>query len=163
MKEFLTVGQIINTHGIKGEVKVYPLTDNTNRFRKLKKVYIDNLEKEILWCKIQPDKIIMKIDGIDTPEEAFKYKNKYLKVSRLDAVKLEKGSYFVADIIGSKVIDENEKVVGTVHDVIFTGSNEVYWVKGDDKDIMIPAIKSIIIEMDMNNKLIIIKPVETWS
>ncbi|AJA48138.1 ribosome maturation factor RimM [Clostridium pasteurianum DSM 525 = ATCC 6013] len=163
MKEFLTVGQIINTHGIKGEVKVYPLTDNTNRFRKIKKVYIDDEERNVLWCKIQPDKIIMKIEGIETPEVAFKYKNKYLKVSRKDAVALEKGSYFVADIIGCTVIDEEEKIIGTVHDVIFTGSNDVYWVKGNEDDVMIPALKSIVVNMDMSNKRIVIKPVRTWS
>ena len=163
MKEFLTVGQIINTHGVKGEVKVYPLTDNTKRFRKLKKVYIDGIEKNILWCKIQPDKIIMKIEGIESPEIAMKYKNKYLEVDRENAVTLEKGRYFVADIIGCRVIDEDENNIGTVFDVIFTGSNEVYWVKGSEEDVMVPALKSIVAKMDMDNKLIVIKPVKTWS
>lgn len=162
MKEFMTVGQIINTHGIKGEVKVYPLTDNTNRFRKLKKVYIDGIEKNVLWCKIQPDKIIMKIEGIETPEMAMKYKNKYLKVNRENAVSLEKGRYFVADIIGCNVIDEDNNEIGTVFDVIVTGSNDVYWVKGKE-EVLVPALKSVVVKMDMDNKLIVIKPVKTWS
>lgn len=161
MKEFLTVGQIINTHGVKGEVKVYPLTDNAKRFRKLKKVYIDGIEKNVLWCKIQPDKIIMKIEGIESPEIAMKYKNKYLEVNRENAVTLEEGRYFVADIIGCRVVDENDTDIGTVFDVIFTGSNEVYWVKGGE-EVMVPALKSIVVKMDMNNKLIVIKPVNTW-
>lgn len=163
MKEFLTVGQIINTHGVKGELKVYPLTDNTKRFRKLKKVYIDDIERNVLWCKIQPDKIIMKLEGIESPETAMKYKNKYLKVPREEAVTLEKGRYFVADIIGSQVVDEDNNDIGIVFDVIFTGSNEVYWVKGKAEDVMVPALKSIVTKMDMDNNLIVIKPVKTWT
>lgn len=164
MREFLTVGQIINTHGIKGEVKVYPLTDDVRRFRKLDVIYIDEIEKKVSWCKLQPDKIILKIEGIENPEEAYMYKDKYIQIKRDNAVKLESDRYFVADIIGSRVIDENNKELGIVFDVIFTGSNEVYWVKGKNKeDVLVPALKSVVSKMDMENKLITIKPVETWS
>ncbi|WP_026882315.1 ribosome maturation factor RimM [Clostridium akagii] len=164
MKEFLAVGQIINTHGIKGEVKVYPLTDDTRRFRKLDTVYIDGIERKVSWCKLQPDKIILKIEGIETPEDAYKFRDKYIEIKRDNAVKLEDDRYFVADIIGSKVIDENDNEIGNVFDVIVTGSNDVYWVKEDGKeDVLVPALKSVIIKMDMENKLITIKPVETWS
>ena len=164
MKEFLAVGQIINTHGIKGEVKVYPLTDDTRRFRKLDTVYIDGIERKVSWCKLQPDKIILKIEGIETPEDAYKFRDKYIEIKRDNAVKLEDDRYFVADIIGSKVIDENDNEIGNVFDVIVTGSNDVYWVKEDGKeDVLVPALKSVIVKMDMENKLITIKPVETWS
>jgi 16S rRNA processing protein RimM len=162
MREFLAVGQIINTHGIKGEVKVYPLTDDAKRFRKLETVYIDGIQRKISWCKIQPDTVILKIEGIETPEEAYKYKDKYIEIKRENAVKLENDRYFVADIIGSRVIDENNKELGNVFDVIVTGSNDVYWVKGKE-EVLVPALKSVIIKMDMENKLIIIKPVESWS
>jgi 16S rRNA processing protein RimM len=162
MKEILTVGQIINTHGIKGEIKVYPLTDDIRRFRKLKTVYIDGIEREISWCKLQVDKVILKIVGIESPEEAYKYRNKYIQVKRENAADLEEDRYFVADIIGCKVVDENGKEFGNVFDVIFTGSNEVYWVKGEE-EILIPALKSVVAKMDIENKLIVIKPVEIWS
>jgi 16S rRNA processing protein RimM len=162
MKEILTVGQIINTHGIKGEIKVYPLTDDIRRFRKLKTVYIDGIEREISWCKLQVDKVILKIVGIESPEEAYKYRNKYIQVNRENAADLEEDRYFVADIIGCKVVDENGKEFGNVFDVIFTGSNEVYWVKGEE-EILIPALKSVVAKMDIENKLIVIKPVEIWS
>jgi 16S rRNA processing protein RimM len=162
MKEILTVGQIINTHGIKGEIKVYPLTDDIRRFRKLKTVYIDGIEREISWCKLQVDKVILKIVGIESPEEAYKYRNKYIQVNRENAADLEEDRYFVADIIGCKVVDENGKEFGNVFDVIFTGSNEVYWVKGQE-EILIPALKSVVAKMDIENKLIVIKPVEIWS
>jgi 16S rRNA processing protein RimM len=162
MKEILTVGQIINTHGIKGEIKVYPLTDDIRRFRKLKTVYIDGIEREISWCKLQVDKVILKIVGIESPEEAYKYRNKYIQVKRENAADLEEDRYFVADIIGCKVVDENGKEFGNVFDVIFTGSNEVYWVKGQE-EILVPALKSVVAKMDIENKLIVIKPVEIWS
>ena len=163
MKEFFSVGQIVNIHGIKGELKVYPLTDDSKRFRKLKNVYIDGIERKISWCKIMPKTVILKIEGVDTPEEAFKLKDKYMEIKREDAVKLEENRYFVADIIGSTVIDENGKEIGKVFDVIFTGSNEVYWVKGEGEDVMIPALKSIVIDVNVEEKLIVIKSVDSWT
>ncbi len=79
MKEFLAVGEIINTHGIKGEVKVYPLTDDMKRFKKLKEVFIDGEERKILSCKLQPNNVVLKIEGIDSIEEANKYRKKLLE------------------------------------------------------------------------------------
>lgn len=162
MKQIMSIGQIINTHGIKGELKIYPLTDNIKRFRKLKTVYIDEQERNILWCKFQNDKVILKVEGIDTIEEAVKYKNKYITVDRKDAVKLPNGRYFVSDIINCVVFDEEGTEIGKVFDVIFTGSNEVYWIKGE-KDILIPALKDIVLNIDVCNNKIIIKPLRVWN
>jgi 16S rRNA processing protein RimM len=162
MKDLVTIGQIINTHGVKGEVKVFPLTDDMKRFRKLKTIIVDEQEIEVIWCKLQTDKVILKLNGIDTMEAAEKYKTKYIKVKREDAVKLPKGRYFVVDIIGCKVVDENNKEIGNVSEVIFTGSNEVYWIKGT-KDILIPALEDIVLNIDIDNKIITIKPLEVWN
>lgn len=162
MKDFLSVGQIINTHGVRGELKVYPLTDDIKRFRKLKNVYIDSVLKNIVWCKLQSDKVILKIEGIDSIEEAQKYKNKYIEVSREEAVKLSDGEYFIADIIGCKVFDSNNTELGTVYDVIKTGSNDVYWVKGKT-EVLVPALKDIVLNIDVNENKIIIKPLEEWQ
>ncbi|NMM65669.1 16S rRNA processing protein RimM [Clostridium sp. P21] len=162
MKQFITVGQIINTHGVKGELKIYPLTDDLRRFRKLQRVYIDGIEKSVVWCKLQSDKVILKIEDIDSIEEAVRYKEKYLEVPREEAIKLPEGSYFIADIIGCNVVDENGVEYGKIADVIKTGSNDVYWIK-EEKELLIPALKDIVISMDMENKRIVIKPVETWQ
>lgn len=162
MKQFLTVGQIINTHGIKGEVKVYPLTDDIKRFRKLKKVYINGIERQIVWCKFQADRVILKIEGIDSIEDAVKYKEKYIEVSREDAVKLPEGRYFVADIIGCTVVDENGVDYGKIYDVIHTKNNDVYWIK-EGKELLIPVLKDIVVNIDVENQKITIKPVETWQ
>lgn len=162
MEQFLTVGKIINTHGIKGEIKVMPSTDDVSRFEELSKVYIGDNLIEITGCKFQPGKVILKIEGVDTIEAASKLKNKFIKVKREDAVKLPKDTYYEADIKGCVVYDENNEELGTIGEVIYTGSNEVYWIKGE-KELLIPALKSIIVKVDIENKKIIIKPLDVWQ
>ncbi|MEW9093996.1 MAG: ribosome maturation factor RimM [Clostridiaceae bacterium] len=161
MKEYLSIGQIINTHGLKGELKVYPLTDDINRFKLLKNAYINNEEISIEWCKLQVDKVILKIKGVDSIEEAMKLKNQYLDVKREDAVELSEGSYFIADLIGCTVYDEDNNNLGEVYDVIQTKNNDVYWVKGS-KELLIPALKTIVVNINIEEKIIIIKPVDEW-
>jgi 16S rRNA processing protein RimM len=162
MKEFMTIGQIINVFGVKGELKIYPLTDDIKRFRKLERVYVDNVEKKIVWCKFLNDLVVLKIEGIDTMEEGMKYKDRYMEIPRAEAVKLSEGEYFITDIIGCTVIDENGFIFGPISDVIQTGSNDVYWVKGKN-EILIPALKSVVVSMDMDKREIIIKPKESWQ
>lgn len=164
MTEFFNVGQIINTHGVKGEVKVYPLTDDIRRFRKLTEVYIDNEVKKIKWCKIQPDKVILKLEGIESVEEAFKLKTKYISIPREETADLKENQYFIADIKGCSVFDENENYLGKVYDVISTKNNDVYWIKRKDmEDLLIPALKDIVISVDINSSKIIIKAVDKWK
>lgn len=162
MEKFITIGEIINTHGVHGELKILPMTDDLKRFRKLKKVYIDGEEKIISWCKLQADKAILKIEGIDTMNDAIKYKTKLLKVSREDAVKLPEGRYYEADIIDCTVEDENGAYLGKINEIIHTGSNDVYWIKGEN-ELLIPALKSVVTKMDVENRKVIIKPVGQWQ
>lgn len=162
MEQFLNVGQIVNTHGVKGEVKVFPLTDDPMRFKKLKKVIIDNKEVQILSYKFQKDRVILKLEGIDTMDDAIRLKGKYLKISREDAVKLPKDTYFIADLIGCSVFDTDETPLGEVYDVIKTGSNDVYWVKGI-KELLIPVLKEIVLDINVEDKKIVIKPVKEWQ
>jgi 16S rRNA processing protein RimM len=161
MEKYLTVGQIINTHGLKGEIKVYPLTDDIRRFRKLEKVFVDGVERKVVWCKLQTDKVILKLEGIDSIEQAQKYKDKYVEIAREDAVPLEEGTYYVADLIGCTVYDTEGVNLGVVYDVLKTGSNDVYWIK-EGKELLIPALRDIVTEVDVENKRIVIKPVDTW-
>jgi 16S rRNA processing protein RimM len=162
MKEFLAIGQIINTHGIKGEVKVYPLTDDIRRFRKLTDIYIEGNLYDITWCKLQSDKVILKIEGIDSIEHAQKFKNKYIEVKRENAVTLSEGEYFIADLIGCKVFDDNNIEIGEVFDVIQTPSDDVYWIKGNT-EVLVPALKNIVSSIDVEGRLITIKPLEVWQ
>ncbi|NEZ46063.1 16S rRNA processing protein RimM [Clostridium niameyense] len=162
MEGFLSIGEIINTHGIKGEVKVYPLTDDIKRFKNLKKVFINGQEKNILGCKFKNKFPVLKIEGIDSIEEANRYRNKYLEIKKEDAVKLPEGSYFIADLVECTVVDEEGNTIGAMKDVMETGSNDVYVVQGE-KEILIPAIKQIITNIDIENKIITIKPLEMWQ
>lgn len=162
MEQLLTVGKIINTHGIKGEIKVQSVTDDLERFKKLKKAYIDNSEITITNCKLQPGKVILKIEGIDKIEDAVRLKNKYIRIRREDAIELPEDSYFESDIIGCHVYNENGEELGTIDDIIYTGSNDVYWIKGE-KELLIPAIKSIVLNIDVESKKVIIKPLEVWQ
>ncbi|MBZ9687923.1 ribosome maturation factor RimM [Clostridium estertheticum] len=161
MKDFMSVGQIGKTHGLKGEVKVFSLTDSLERFKELKSVYIDGEIRKIEGCKLQADKAILKIEGIDTIEQAELYRNKYLMVSRENAIKLPEGSYYVADLIDCSVFDDAGEELGKVFDVLHTPGNDVYWVKGK-KEVLIPVLKDIVVSIDIEKREIIIKPVNDW-
>lgn len=159
MVEYLIIGQLVNTHGVKGELKATALTDDPQRFKKLKWVYIDkngSLEKyDISGVKFFKQFVILKFRSIDSIEEAEKFKGLYIKIDRANAVKLPKDSFFITDILGMEVFDENGALLGTLVDVIQTGSNDVYVVKdAEGKEILIPALKSVVKEVLLEERKI---------
>ncbi|MEG2353271.1 MAG: ribosome maturation factor RimM [Clostridium sp.] len=162
MKEYLVVGQITKAHGLKGEVKVISFTNDPKRFKELKKFFIDGVERNLQSCKLQKDRVILKIEGIDSVEDTVPYKNKYISVHREDALKLEEGEHYIADLIGCNVFDEDGKELGPVYDVLQTGSNDVYWIKDGKEELLIPALESIVTLIDIENSRIVIKPVSEW-
>src|SRR5665647_739673 len=145
MEDFMSVGKIGKTHGLKGEVKVFSLTDSLERFKTLKSVYIDGEIRKVEGCKLQHDRAILKIEGIDSIEQAELYRNKYLMVKREDAVELPEDSYYVADLMECNVYDDTGEELGKVFDVLHTPGNDVYWVKGDNKEVLIPVLKDIVV------------------
>ncbi|SCP95448.1 16S rRNA processing protein RimM [Anaerobium acetethylicum] len=154
MEDLLQVGIISSTHGIRGEVKVYPTTDDVNRFKKLKKVILDTgkekMELEIEGVKFFKQFAILKFKGIDNINDIEKYKGKSLLVTRTDAVKLEKDEYFVADIIGIAVFTDDGQEFGVLADVLETGANDVYVIETKDKkEVLVPAIKECVLEVDV--------------
>lgn len=161
MEDLLQVGAITSTHGIRGEVKVFPTTDDVNRFKKLKEVVLDT-GKEQLTLQIEGVKffkqfVILKFKGIDNINDIEKYKGKSLFVTRENAVKLKKDEYFIADMIGSKVEDEEGKVLGTLLDVMQTGANDVYIVEDENgKELLFPAIKQCVLKVDIEEKKILV-------
>lgn len=165
MKEYLEVGKIVNTSGLKGLLKGSPLTDDITRFEDLETIYIQKA-KELIEFKIQDVKynknmVLLKLEGIDDITEAEKYKNCYIKINREDAVELEEDSYFIVDIIGSEVFTEEGEDLGKVVDVLQTGSNDVYTVKTlEGKEILLPAIEDVIKNVDIENKKIVIHLME---
>lgn len=156
--DLFKVGVITTAHGVHGEVKVFPTTDDVKRFKKAKSLLLDN-GKEIKEVKIQSVKffkqfVILKIEGYDSMDDALLIKNAELLVTRENAVKLEKDEYFIADLYGVNVIDENGEPIGVISNVFQTGANDVYEIEKEDKTtFLIPAIKECVLDVDINNKL----------
>lgn len=152
--ELLQVGAITSTHGIKGEVKVFPTTDDPNRFKVLKNVILDTdkelIELEITGVKFFKQFVILKFKGINDINDIEKYKGKKLLVTRENAVELEEGEYFIADLIGLKVVTDEDEEFGELTDVLQTGANDVYEVKMiNGKEVLIPAIKDCILDVNI--------------
>ncbi|MEQ2388913.1 ribosome maturation factor RimM [Waltera intestinalis] len=156
MEDLLQVGIITSTHGVRGEVKVYPTTDDPRRFRRLKEVVLDTgrekLNLEIEGVKFFKQFVILKFKGLDNINDIEKYRQKSLYVTRKNAVRLQRDEYFIADLIGLKVQDEDGTELGTVKDVIETGANDVYEVEMEDgRSLLLPAIKQCILNVDVEN------------
>ncbi|MBM6836962.1 16S rRNA processing protein RimM, partial [Clostridium saudiense] len=147
MSELLKVGKIVNTHGLRGEVKVMALTDDPRRFDELEYVLIDGKEVKVEGCKYQKDRIIVKLEGIDKVEEAEKLKNKFMEIPRELAVELEDDCYFLADLRECTVFDTDGKEIGEVYDIIQTKNNDVYWIR-KPKEVLIPALQDIVTEIN---------------
>ena len=155
MEQFLQVGAITSTHGIRGEVKVFPTTDDPERFKKLKKVILDmgkrQIEMEIQSVRFFKQFVIVKFKGIDNINDVEQYKGGALFVNREDAVRLEENEYYIADLIGMDVFTQ-EGHFGVVKDVMETGANEVYIIDSDAHgEVLVPAIRQCIEEVDVEN------------
>ena len=157
----LEVGQIVNTFGIKGFVKVYPYVDDIKRFDKLEKVYV-NIKKELKKLEIeevkyQKNMVLIKFKGIETVEEAEKLRNCYIEIERSDAIPLDEDTYFIADLLESEVYTDEGELLGKLEDIYNTGSNDIYVVKNElGKQILLPSIKEVIKEVYPEEKKIIV-------
>ena len=157
MEKQLQVGVISSTHGVRGEVKVFPTTDDVTRFRQLKKVYLDT-GREMLPLEIQNVKFfkqfaILKFKGIDNINDIEIYRGKSLMFDREDAVDLDEDEYFIADMIGMKVYTEDGSEFGTLKDVMETGANDVYIIDSlEHGEVLIPAIRECILDVDMDEE-----------
>ena len=158
MEQLLRVGVISSTHGVRGEVKVYPTTDDANRFKKLKKVVLatgrEYIDLEISGVKFFKNQVILKFKGIDNINDIEKYKGKDLLVHREDAVKLEENENYVADLIDFKVVTDEGQVLGCLTEVMETGANDVYVVETEDgKELLLPAIRDCILDVDLDEEV----------
>lgn len=159
MEQLMEIGQIVNTYGIKGFVKVVPFTDNINRFEELDEVYLqtkNGLETfEIEEVKYSKNTVLLKLKGIDDINIAEKYRNCYLKIDRKNAVELPEDTYFIVDLLECEVITDEDEILGKVTDVYPTGSNDIYVVKDKQgKQVLLPAISQVIKQVDIENKKI---------
>lgn len=162
MKKFFTIGEITKPHGVRGEVKVFPLTDDANRFLRLRTVLLEGVPVKVVFAKPGKDRVIMKLEGVDTVEAADALRGKFLEVPREEAVGLERDAYFVEDLKDCHVFDTQGVSLGKVYDVIRTGANDVYWIQ-EPKELLIPALKSVVVEVSVEEERIVIRPVSEWS
>ncbi len=161
MEDIFRIGVITSTHGLKGEVKVYPTTDDTNRFKTLKKCILrtpkGDIEVEKNSCKFFKNMVILSFKEFKDINEVEKYKNCELYVTREDAVPLSEDEYYIADVIGMEVFEEDKKL-GVLSDVMQTGANDVFVVDlGDKKELLIPVIKDCVLDIDYVNQKIMVK------
>lgn len=162
IKEYLEIGKITSTHGIKGEMRVQPWCDSPEFMKSFKTLYLDKNGEKALKVSSRPNgnMVIMKAQGIDTVEAAAAMRNKVLFMKRSDA-KIPKGSYFIQELIDCTVIDADDesKTYGVISDVSATGANDVWHIKAEDgKEYLIPAIPSVVIETDVEKGVIKIRP-----
>lgn len=157
MEQFLRIGVITSTHGIKGEVKVYPTTDSPQRFKEVKDVIIKapkgDIQTKIKGVRFFKNLAIVWFACFENPEDASKYIGTDVYIDRKDAQPLEEGEYYIADLIGCKVYDDQGNFLGTLKDVLQTGANDVYIVESDNgdktKEILLPVIKECIKKVDI--------------
>lgn len=157
MEQRFRIGEIANTHGIRGEVKVYPTTDDVARFKKLKKCILETKQGEMLLhvenCKFFKQFAILKFKEFNNINEVEQYKHCSLYVEREDAVKCEEDEYYIADLVGCTVYNEDDSELGDLIDVIQTGANDVYVVRMESgKELMIPAIKECILSVSITER-----------
>lgn len=162
LKQFLEIGQITSTHGVKGEVRVNPWCDTPDFMKKFKTLYLDNEGKRGIKVnsRIHGNIVLMKIDGVDTVEEASLMRNKILYMNRKDS-SIPENTFYIQDLIGCKVLDcDTEKEYGIISDVSQTGANDVWHIKKDEKEYLIPAIPDVVILTDVENEKVLIRPLK---
>ena len=160
-KEYLEAGKIVNTHGIRGEVKIMPYTDTPELLCEFERLFIGKNydEIEIEKSRVFKNMVIAKLKGVETPEEAEKLRNKILFMHR-DDLELDEDTYFIQDLIGVEVKDADTGVVyGKISDVLQTGANDVYVIKGD-REYLVPAIPDVVISTDIDGEIMLIRPLE---
>ena len=161
---YVQIGKIVNTHGIKGELKIYPLTDDLYRFDHLKTAFLGEKKVEVTVQNVKYHKnfAILKFKEFNNINEVLQFKEEFLYVDIDDTIDLPQGRYFIFDIIGCEVYDTSNNLIGIVVEVIQSAGNDVYVVKNADsqKEYLIPAIKEFFTLIDVASKKIIIDPIE---
>lgn len=156
MQDKFEVGKIVNTFGIKGEVKVALYTEDINNFKNNSKVYVNEKEMQVENSRLQKNMLILKLKGIDNMNDAEDLRGSIIKVDR-SKNDLPEGTYYIADLIGLDVYTEDGNLFGKVTDIYNTGANDIYTVKTQDgKEVLLPAIKDVIKQVDIQNQKIIV-------
>lgn len=161
-KQYLEAGKIVNTHGIRGEVKIMPYTDVPELLCEFERLFIGKDKTEIIIerSRVAKNMVIAKLEGVDTPEQAEKLRNKLLYMHR-DDLELDDNTYFIQDLIGIEVKDaDTDFVYGKITDVMQTGANDVYVIEGNGREYLVPAIADVVISTDIDGNSMTIRALE---
>lgn len=157
-KKYLEAGQIVNTHGVRGEIKIMPWADSPEFLLKFKTLYIGERGFKVQSSRVHKNMVLAKMEGIDDVNDAMSLKNKTVCIDR-DDVKLPRGHFFISDIIGAEVVNENGDMIGVLADVMEMPAQNIYVVRGE-REIMIPAVDEFILETDVENGRITVRIIE---
>lgn len=161
MENLIEIGQIVNTHGLRGDVKVMPWCDDPEIFHELAYVMIDGVEFDIQKSSLHKNTVLLKLEGIDHINDAERYRNKVLFVPRKELGELPEGTYYIRDLLGCKVETVDGRQLGEICDIIKTGSNDVYVVEDKaKKQVLIPVIDEVIKSVSIDEKQIVIEPLK---
>lgn len=161
MDQYMEIGKIVNTHGIKGELKIIPSTDDIKRFELLDSVLVeergDLVEYLVLGVRYMKQFVLLKLEGVNDMTEAEKLKTFTLKIPREQALPLEENQFYVRDLYEMQVITDEGEELGEIADVLFTGGNDVYVIRNKEKpevkDLLIPAIMQCVLSVDLEKNL----------
>lgn len=164
MEDYFVIGRIVNTQGIKGEMRVVPTTDVPERFKLLNSVLIDKKgalqEYKVEGIRFHKQFVLLKIEGVDNMTDAEKFKNSEIKIPQEQALPLDDNEYYIKDLYEMSVITDEGENLGVIKDIIFTGANDVYVVRNDESEILIPAIKQCILNVDIEKNEMKVKLLE---
>lgn len=159
--EKIKVGQVVNAVGLKGELRVYHYSDYKERFEELSKIYLENTQYKISGVRYMKELVILKLPGIDDRTEAEKHKGENIYIDKEDIRELPEDTYYIFDLIGLKVVDENGSLVGTLCDVIKNSAQDLYEVEKENKSkFLIPAVEEFILNIDMKSRTMTVKLIE---
>ena len=155
--DYIYIGRVANTHGVKGGIKVFPTTDDITRFKKLKLITLEDTkgkdtDYKILGLKYAGKFVVLQLEGIDDMDQALMLKQSIVKIPRKQALPLEKDEFYIQDLVGLEIFEENVQI-GVLSEVLFTGSNEVYIIDmTDGRELLLPAIKDCVLKVDLKKK-----------
>lgn len=161
--KFTAIGKITSTHGIKGDVKIYPLTDDPDRFLSLEKVYVGEIKELLILQEVKLHKgmVLLRFKGMEDINQVIRYKNQYIYVLDQDRVKLPDSRYFISDLLECKVVDTSGNLIGNITHVLQSAANDVYVIHSDQgKEFLIPAVERFVVSVDIINKKVVVDPIE---
>ncbi len=158
--DLIKIAKIVSAHGLNGEVKIFPYTDDLNGFKEYNEIYIDGEELEIISQKIASKFIVLKLKGFDYIDDVKRLLNKDVFIDRAQMPSLDEGEYYIHELIAMEVSSEADEFIGTVKDVMETSANHVLVVDHDGKEALIPFVKAFIKELDLKHRKIKVKLIE---